>query len=273
MPRSDLPIPLAARALEYCRALGTPWTYAIHRNPYAVAGLLWGIPIPVAAVALAQWTSGGPLTPLACLARSTSHPVFLLLALHPFLFAVLFGAFGTVREWKERRILGLVAELEALAVTDGLTGLVNQRHLHTLLEEVAKSGLATVVLLDLDRLKPINDTHGHAQGDEALKHVAKLIRGHIRPGEVGARAGGDEFAVLLKDKGMDAAVPLAERLRAEIAASPCPRSDGQGTLALTVYIGAAPVVAKAATAQEALAQADQALYRAKAGGRNRVVAA
>ena len=270
MPRPDLPIPLAARVLEYRKALATPWTYALHRNPYAMAGFLWGLPIPLFAVVLVQWASGQPLTPGCCLGRAVSHPVFLVLALHPFLFAVLFGAFGTVREWKERRILGLVAEMEALAVTDGLTGLVNQHHFHTLLVEAAKSSGAAVLLLDLDHLKPINDTHGHAQGDAALKHVANLIRGHVRPGEVGARAGGDEFAVLLKGKGLEAAVPLADRLRAEIAATPCPRTDGKGTLPLTVSIGVALVAPKAATAQEALAEADKALYKAKSSGRNRV---
>ena len=270
MSRPDLPIPLAARALEYCRALGTPWTYALHRNPYAVAGFLWGLPIPVLAVILAQWTSGRPVTPVSCWDRAFSHPVFLVLALHPLLFAALFGAFGTVREWKERRIQGLIAELESLAVTDGLTGLVNQRHFHALLVEAARAGTSSVLLLDLDRLKPLNDAHGHAQGDAALKHVAAQIRGHVLPGELACRAGGDEFAVLLKGKGMEAALPLAERIRAGIAAAPCPRADGQGTLPLTVSVGVAPVVHGAPTAQEALADADRALYQAKSGGRNRV---
>ena len=127
-----------------------------------------------------------------------------------------------------------------------------------------------MLLLDLDHLKAVNDEHGHAQGDAALRHIAKLIREQLRQGEVAARAGGDEFAVLLRDKGMDMALPLAERLRAGIESVPCARVDGRGTLPLTVSIGAAPVVPKAATAQEALSDADKALYKAKSEGRNRV---
>ncbi len=121
---------LTDRVREYCQALGTPWTYALHRNPYAMAGFLWGLPVPIVSVVLVQWAAGGPLSWEGCCRRLLTHPIFLVFAVHPFLFAVLFGAFGTIREHKERRIRGLIRHLEGRAETDGLTGLYNQRNFH-----------------------------------------------------------------------------------------------------------------------------------------------
>ena len=269
---------LADRVREYCRALGTPWTYALHRNPYAVAGFLWGLPVPIVAVALVQWAAGKPLTLGDCCGRLFSHPVMLVLAAHPLIFAILFGAFGTIRERKERHIQGLMAQLEVLAQVDGLTGLVNQHHFYRLLPEMASAGahrgeIASIVMIDLDGLKALNDSHGHAQGDEVLRHVGMLIRKHVRQGDVAARTGGDEFAVFMPRTKPEEAAALVERLRAEIAATPCPKASGEGTLSVSVSMGVADVPAPAASTQEILARADKALYRAKAEGRNRVVTA
>ncbi len=270
------PSSLRDRIREYSQALCTPWTYDLLRNPYAVSGFLWGLPIPLVTIVLVQWTSGGPVTPAACARRLLSHPVFWLLAAHPLLFAVLFGAFGTIRERQARHIQSLIAELQNLAKTDWLTGLLNQRHFHKRLPDLVAAGAtrgkpASLVMIDLDGLKALNDLHGHAQGDEVLKAVGGVIRRHCRDTDLAARTGGDEFMIFMPDTLPAHAAASAERLRAEIAATPCRRVDDAGRLSVTVSIGVAPVPAHAGPVAEMIAPADRALYRAKAEGRNRVV--
>ena len=274
--REKRPSTLLDRIREYCQALGTPWTYAIHKNPYAVSGFLWGLPVPLVTAVLGQWTSGGPVTLATCCSRLFSHPVFLLLAAHPFLFAILFGAFGTIRERQARHIENLITELEALAQTDGLTGLLNQRHFYKRLPDLAADNArggkpASLVMIDLDGLKSLNDVHGHAQGDEVLRHIGGLIRRHSRDGDLAARTGGDEFAIFMPDTSTAKAASLAERLRAEIASTPCRRVDDKGRLSVSVSIGVASVLSPTGSVQEMISPADRALYRAKSEGRNRVV--
>ena len=269
------PSSLRDRIREYCQALGTPWTYALHRNPYAISGFLWGLPIPLVAIVLAQWASGGPVTPTACCHRLASHPVFWLLAAHPFLFAILFGAFGTIRERQATHIRNLIAELQTLAQTDGLTGLLNRRHFHKRLPGLAAAAArqgrpASLLMIDLDGLKALNDLHGHPQGDEVLRQIGGIIRRHCRNSDLAARTGGDEFMIFMPDTSPANAAASAERLRAEIAATPCRRVDDAGRLSVTVSIGVAPLPAGAGTVEEMLVPADRALYRAKAAGRNRV---
>ena len=268
--------PLVERVSEYWKALRTPWTYALHRNPYAVAGFLWGLPIPVLSVVLAQWTAGGPVSAGGCCARLLSHPVYLVLAAHPLLFAVLFGAFGSIREAQSRRIQGLIRHLEGRAHTDGLTGLFNQRHFHETLplrmREAAQDGDGiSLVLIDLDGLKPINDTHGHAQGDLVLRQVGRLIAEQARPTDVAARTGGDEFALILPRTTGPQAAAIAERIRERIAACPCDLAEGTGKFPVSVSLGVVSSPGGNLSPDDLLKAGDRALYRAKAEGRNRVV--
>jgi diguanylate cyclase (GGDEF)-like protein len=124
-----------------------------------------------------------------------------------------------------------------------------------------------LLLLDLDRFKSINDTWGHAVGDLALVSFAKTLAEQLRGGDVLGRLGGEEFAVALVGNRMDQAAILAERVRRAVAAVPIPVA--QTSIGITVSIGVA-AVRGAAALDALLAQADAALYRAKAGGRNRV---
>lgn len=259
---------LADRILEYTRALGLPWTYALHRNPYALAGLCWGLPIPVVSVLVVQWATGTPVTLSACLARFLSHGIFIVLALHPLIFAVLFGAFGTVREQQARRIDGLIRQLESLAATDGLTGLLNQREFDRCLRELREP--YALALVDLDFLKRVNDTHGHAQGDLALCHLAGLLKRNARSNDLVGRTGGDEFGLLLPGARPEEARQVCERVRAAIAGTPCPMVAGAGSLPLTVSVGLALSGIPVRDPKRVLEEADKALYRAKAEGRDRV---
>ncbi len=164
-------------------------------------------------------------------------------------------------------------EVYQLATHDALTELYNRRHFVELVDkEIARSvrhGRPLVMcIIDVDLFKPINDQHGHIAGDGVLRQLAALLRGFVRGEDIAARIGGEEFAVVLPESSIDAAVAFAERLREAVAAAPF-LIAGQSHQ-ITVSIGLAGL-APARSERSALMQAaDVALYRAKAEGRNRV---
>jgi two-component system cell cycle response regulator len=166
------------------------------------------------------------------------------------------------------------ARLYDLSSSDPLTRLNNRRALHERLDEEFARSLRygsplSVLLLDLDGLKQLNDRHGHRRGDEALERVADAIRTGSRAADVAARWGGDEFAILAPNTGRVEAVRLAERVRA-LAAEGNPPSE-----AVTVSAGVATfdLTRRLATPNDLIRAADAGLYEAKRNGRNRVVAA
>ncbi|MDX6555792.1 MAG: hypothetical protein QOD86_1987 [Miltoncostaeaceae bacterium] len=175
------------------------------------------------------------------------------------------------------RLIGLaVANAEArtalvaLAHTDGLTGLPNQRTFHErLADEVARARLhgrqLALVLLDLDRFKLVNDTHGHQAGDRVLAEAARRLAAAARRGELVARTGGEEFAWILPDTGGPGAMAAAERALHAVSGTPFP---GVGTLTMS---GGVSALDATADARELFRLADAALYRAKAAGRDTVV--
>ena len=163
-----------------------------------------------------------------------------------------------------------------MAITDALTGLFNRRymesHLGTLLEQAASRGkpLATLVL-DIDFFKSINDTHGHDAGDDVLRDFALRIKRSIRGIDLACRYGGEEFVIVMPETDVAVAAMVAERLRRRIAAEPFAIQQGAGSIPVTISIGIAALRGKDDTAATLLKRADQALYRAKRDGRNRVV--
>ncbi len=165
-------------------------------------------------------------------------------------------------------------ELVQLATTDFLTGLPNRREFMARLEdEQARlqrdvGGRAAVLMLDIDHFKDINDAHGHDWGDAVLRHLAGLMRDSQRKIDMLGRVGGEEFAILLPGADLDAARAFAERLRQRIADTPMGRNGS--TIYITVSIGIASLAPAESSGDAALVRADQALYRAKRGGRNRV---
>jgi diguanylate cyclase (GGDEF)-like protein len=166
-------------------------------------------------------------------------------------------------------------ELRVLATTDFLTGLANRREfMHRLADEEARLqrdiGACTAVLqLDIDHFKRINDEHGHAAGDAVLRQLGELMLGEQRKIDVVGRMGGEEFAMLLPGTTLAAAAVFAERLRQRVARSVLQLDDGMA-LHVTVSIGIAVMGGQQCGGDAALIRADQALYRAKHGGRNRV---
>jgi diguanylate cyclase (GGDEF)-like protein len=161
-----------------------------------------------------------------------------------------------------------------LATTDFLTELPNRRQFLTrLTEEFARvqrfdNHRCSVLMIDLDRFKRINDTYGHPIGDAVLQHFAQLMRKTVRNIDIAARIGGEEFAVILPSSGLAAARTSAERLCEIVAKTPLVQ-NGE-TISVTVSIGAATMVSTDSEADQTLIRADQALYRAKENGRNRV---
>jgi diguanylate cyclase (GGDEF)-like protein len=173
--------------------------------------------------------------------------------------------------------------LKHIGLTDPLTGVNNRRYVERRLnEEVGRSRRQNTALsclfIDIDHFKRINDTVGHQAGDEVLREVAGRIKAELRLSDALGRFGGEEFVVLLVDAGLPDAVLVAERIRAGVAETSLVLSSGE-TLNVTVSIGVATLDTVTASeelesiGQQFLAQADRALYEAKANGRNMVVAA
>lgn len=163
-------------------------------------------------------------------------------------------------------------ELERLSTSDALTGLHNRRFLtQQLSEELSKAYRQktsfTVLMADVDEFKKYNDTYGHPAGDEVLKKVATILLGSTRSEDCAARYGGEEFAVLLNNTTGEEAYQVAERIRTRVAAQ-----DFSGRK-VTISIGMAEFPEDGYTAEAVISSADEALYEAKRGGRNRVVRA
>ena len=164
-----------------------------------------------------------------------------------------------------------------MAITDALTGLHNRRymesHLSTLVEQAASRGKPlTVLVLDIDYFKSVNDTHGHDAGDEVLREFSQRLKKSIRGIDLACRYGGEEFVVVMPETDMAVATMVAERLRRRIASEPFPISQGANAVEVTISIGLAARHSVSDNAANILKRADQALYRAKRDGRNRVVA-
>jgi two-component system cell cycle response regulator len=163
-----------------------------------------------------------------------------------------------------------------MAITDALTGLFNRRymesHLATLIEQAkSRTKPLTALILDIDYFKSINDTHGHDAGDDVLREFALRIRRSIRGIDLACRYGGEEFVVVMPETDMAVAAMVAERLRRRIAADPFAIQGGARNIPVTISIGIAGLRGRDDSAAALLKRADQALYRAKRDGRNRVV--
>ncbi len=171
-----------------------------------------------------------------------------------------------------------VAQTIEMAVTDGLTGLHNRRyldsHLATLFERARnRRRPLSLMITDIDRFKAINDTYGHDVGDEVLREFAGRLRKNVRGIDLACRMGGEEFVVVMPDTEGLIAEKVAERIRAQIADTPFLVGGGKGSITVTVSVGVAAMMREADSVEAMLKRADLALYEAKNGGRNRVVAA
>lgn len=202
------------------------------------------------------------------------HDAWSELRHHPALYSYLgFGAvfaftlFGFALGRRENR-------LAMLSITDSLTGLVNLRYfVHRLSEEFSialrRAKPCAIAIVDLDHFKAINDRFGHGTGDAVLANAARAITDAVRDGDTVARVGGEEFAVLLPDSNLEGAITVAERIRANVAMMNLSAKSGKPTVTASVGVASTEVFPRL-SATALYTKADQALYRAKRSGRNRV---
>jgi len=201
-----------------------------------------------------------------------------LRALQIAILAVMFAALALEAQFifrpMVRKILEFGGEILRLASTDSLTGVANRRGFlvranNELVRSRRYSRSLSLLMIDADRFKRINDTYGHAGGDAALVALSHDLQRNLRPSDILGRMGGEEFAVLLPETDRAGAIILAERLRGSIESL---QIEHAGRLiALTVSIGIAEVEPDCQTIEDAMHTADRLLYRAKVGGRNRTV--
>ena len=161
-------------------------------------------------------------------------------------------------------------QLRNQALRDGLTGLYNRRFLEEVRERLCldaerRGSSIGLIMIDLDRFKQLNDTHGHGAGDTILREVAEAIVSSIRATDIACRYGGEELVVLLPDCGLEMTAAKAEQIRHRIA-----NQTFSGGISVTASFGIAALPEISASARALMADADTALYQAKTGGRNRV---
>ena len=250
---------LAALALRRCRAERLPSLYAALALLYVHAAVFAG---------RAVLTVLAPPLPTEWVAAA----VLIEALLHTTCMAMVLLVLSTERS--ERLV---TAKLRRLALQDGLTGLSNRRHFDQ--ELAAEFGRAVragqplaLLILDADHFKRFNDRYGHLQGDACLCSLATAVAAQVRrPGDLVARFGGEEFVVLLPDTEEDGAQRIAETIRHAVEALGIPHGAGvDGRMTVSVGVAAWTPSCSAAGAEPLLRAADQALYAAKAAGRNRV---
>lgn len=244
------------RSLQtYLAALRRSFTYDPTRNVYLWFGFLWGIPVPIMSIALDLELSGVPgRTPMNAILE---HPIHFVFLAHPFLFALIFGAMGSVRHALEEHNAELIRTLTDLATTDELTGLHNRRYvIEELIKALQRSKRTqqklAVVLFDLDGFKLVNDTAGHTAGDAVLRKVSNALKTVVREGDVLGRYGGDEF-LLVTYGDLPSAQALAARAEEAVL-----RETNLGLSA-----GFARHPEEGATSEALIAEADRALAAVK----------
>ena len=183
----------------------------------------------------------------------------------------------TERKAAEEDLRRALEQLEQLALQDPLTGLANRRRFTERFDyDVAQAARTktplSLLMVDIDHFKAINDEYGHLAGDSCLKALAKLLTATVRAIDLVARFGGEEFVVLLPDTSVTQSFIAGERMRCAVQARPVAIREGTPPVAVTVSVGAATSEGSSPKLEEILARADEAVYRAKRAGRNQVCA-
>ncbi|WP_260325962.1 GGDEF domain-containing protein, partial [Enterobacter cloacae] len=161
------------------------------------------------------------------------------------------------------------------SIRDPLTRLYNRSYFYDALNQALSTSKASrpvsVIVSDLDRFKRINDCYGHLQGDKVLQFVANLLMDSVRPQDIAARIGGEEFVLMLTNTSSEAAYRVAERIRLNLSSFDKTSSEGQLPEPITISMGVFTATSVETTAEECVGNADKAMYEAKETGRNRVI--
>ena len=174
----------------------------------------------------------------------------------------------------QKELLETNKRLELLSITDGLTKLHNHRHFQDELARAFEESQRyqrplSLAMIDLDFFKKINDTYGHAVGDDVLKATAKMFRSSVRSTDLVARYGGEEFAVMMPETTLQDAIAFSEKIRGMVETNPLQTQVGEVTATVSIGVASVPH-SRIHSAKELIVSADKALYRAKRGGRNQV---
>lgn len=269
-PRENTLITLPSQIKEFLQAALSPYSYDLKRNIYIWFGVFWGMPIPLVTL-LYEYRILDLSGSDGNLFEMLNSPMQWLFLLHPILFGVIFGILGTVRQEKELKLVETIGQLRDLAIHDPLTGLKNRRYFaHNFHDECARSHRRnehlSLLFLDIDYFKRINDEHGHHIGDVVLRELGNFLHIQCRPYDTPVRWGGEEFLILLRSTDEAGAVMFAERIRTKIALG----ISQEIPFTFTISIGLTEHQT-GDTLEELVNRADQALYHAKQSGRNRVV--
>lgn len=255
---------------EFFAAARQPFSYNFRRNIYIWFGILWGLPIPVVTILIQVHFLQAAGSENPCLTTISSPSQWFFLA-HPLLFGVIFGIMGTIRNDQDAQLKKMIKKLEQLSTLDPLTGLSNRRYFaHIFHDECARSlrrhEEMTLLFLDLDHFKRVNDDHGHHFGDRALQATALCLKKQCRPYDTIVRWGGEEFVILLRATNELAALRFAERIRLAVQRG----FDPALPFDMTISIGLAQYQEND-TLEDLVNRADKSLYHAKQTGRNKVV--
>jgi len=255
---------------EFVAAARQPFSYNPRKNLYIWFGILWGLPIPLVTMLLHAHFLGERMG-AGVWTEVFASPLQWLFLAHPLLFAGIFGVLGTIRNDKEKTIREMVAQLQESAIHDPLTGLKNRRYFaHIFHDECARSlrrqEALTLLFLDLDHFKRVNDDHGHHYGDIALQETSRYLQQQCRPYDTVVRWGGEEFIILLRATDEPAAIHFSERIRLGIQTELNPDLP----FSMTISIGLAQYQDND-TLEALTDRADKALYHAKQTGRNKVI--
>ena len=255
---------------EFLTAARQPFSYNPQKNLYIWFGILWGLPIPL--VTILMHVHFRDLKGFeGLLEQVLGSPMQWFFLAHPFMFGIIFGILGTIRNEKEKKIKEMVKQLEESSIHDPLTGLKNRRYFaHIFHDECARSlrrqEALTLLFLDLDHFKRVNDDHGHHFGDIALQETSKFLQQQCRPYDTVVRWGGEEFIILLRATDESTAIHFSERIRAGIQTELNPDLP----FSMTISIGLAQYRDND-TLETLTDRADKALYHAKQTGRNKVI--
>ncbi|MBI4349516.1 MAG: GGDEF domain-containing protein [Elusimicrobia bacterium] len=253
-----------------------------HTVLYPLLGSLVGLGSPVGALVV-RWLLARPDSLWLWLARELSEEkvFYWYMGLGTVLSFAAFGwAVGRRSERQRARNAALrarIRELHLTSITDGLTGAYSHAYLQEALQVELESSRAdgrsvSILMLDLDDFKKINDTHGHLFGDQVLREVTETIAANIRQADVLGRYGGEEFVVIMPGADAATALRVAERVRLAVSRSPVSPPHSQ-PVPVRVSIGFATSAGRDIAARSLLHEADENLYRAKNAGKNRTVGA
>ena len=263
-------VSLPKQIREFFAAARQPFSYNLRRNIYIWFGILWGLPIPLVTFLIHVHFLEASGVGNPCL-TAISSPVQWLFLAHPLLFGMVFGILGTIRNDQDAQLKGMINKLEQLSTLDPLTGLNNRRYFaHIFHDECARclrrQEAMTLLFLDLDHFKRVNDDYGHHFGDLALQATALCLKKQCRPYDTIVRWGGEEFVILLRANDEQAALHFAERIRQAVQSG----FDPTLPFPLTISIGLAQYQENDSL-EDLIDRADKALYHAKQTGRNKVV--